>query len=185
MRERIEHEVAAVVLKEFALRDAGMLGGTQAALEYDVIDEFPVNDQEILVRHLHKGRRRLGGTLPTRAEPGRNLIMTTNPCPARSPSSRRFTETWCLPTETERWNQRLASTMPQLRDFYEAFFPRVEEAIDYCDKFALDDLPDDALNLLHLIYSLIMVAMAVEIMHQPAPVDAADAVMIRTGDPRP
>jgi nitrite reductase/ring-hydroxylating ferredoxin subunit len=54
VRERIEHEVAAVVLKEFALQDAGMLGGTQAALEYDVIDEFPVNDQEILVRHLHK-----------------------------------------------------------------------------------------------------------------------------------
>ena len=31
-----------------------MLGGTQAALEYGVIDEFPLNDQEILVRHLHK-----------------------------------------------------------------------------------------------------------------------------------
>lgn len=54
VRERIEHEVAAVVLKEFALQDAGMLGGTQAALEYDVIDDFPVSDQEILVRHLHK-----------------------------------------------------------------------------------------------------------------------------------
>ena len=33
VRERVEHEVAAVVLKEFALQDAGMLGGTQAALE--------------------------------------------------------------------------------------------------------------------------------------------------------
>jgi hypothetical protein len=43
-----------VVLKEFALQDAGMLGGTQAALEYDIVDEFPLNDQEILVRHLHK-----------------------------------------------------------------------------------------------------------------------------------
>jgi hypothetical protein len=53
-RERIEHEVAAVVLKEFALQDAGMLGGTQAALETGIVDEFPLNDQEILVRHLHK-----------------------------------------------------------------------------------------------------------------------------------
>jgi hypothetical protein len=43
-----------VVLKEFALQDAGMLGGTQAALEYDVVDDFPLSDQEILVRHLHK-----------------------------------------------------------------------------------------------------------------------------------
>ncbi|MGV0744048.1 aromatic ring-hydroxylating oxygenase subunit alpha [Mycolicibacterium sp. XJ870] len=54
VRERIEHEVAAVVLKEFALQDAGMLGGTQAALEYGIVDDFPLNDQEILVRHLHK-----------------------------------------------------------------------------------------------------------------------------------
>lgn len=96
-----------------------------------------------------------------------------------------YAETWCLATETERWNQRIASTMPQLQEFYDAFFPRLEDAIDYCDKFTLEDLPDDALNLLHLIYSLVMVAMAVEIMHQPAPVDAADAVMTRTAEPRP
>ena len=96
-----------------------------------------------------------------------------------------FAQTWCLPTEAERWNQRLASSMLEMREFYQAFFPRVEEAIEYCDKFTLDGLPDDALHLLHMIYSLIMVAMAVEIMHQPAPVDAADAVMIRTGEPTP
>jgi len=54
VRERIEHEVASVVLKEFALQDAGMLGGTQAALETGIVDHFPLNDQEILVRHLHK-----------------------------------------------------------------------------------------------------------------------------------
>ena len=58
VRERIEHEVASVVLKEFALQDAGMLGGTQAALEYGleepIVDGYPLNDQEILVRHLHK-----------------------------------------------------------------------------------------------------------------------------------
>jgi hypothetical protein len=92
---------------------------------------------------------------------------------------------WCLATETERWNARVSATMPELHEFYNAFFPRVEEAIEYCDKFPLDGLPDDALNLLHLIYSLVMVAMAVEVMHQPAPVDAADAVMIRTDQPVP
>ena len=54
VRERIEHESAVVVFKEFALQDAGMLGGTQRALESGVLDRFPLNDQEILVRHLHK-----------------------------------------------------------------------------------------------------------------------------------
>ena len=96
-----------------------------------------------------------------------------------------YAETWCLATETERWNQRLASSMAEMRDFYDAFFARLEEAIDYCDKFSLDDVPEDALNLLHLIYSLVMVAMAVEIMHQPKPTDAADAVMVRVVEPVP
>ena len=54
VRERVEHEVATVVFKEFALQDAGMLGGTQAALETGAVKEFPLSDQEILVRHFHK-----------------------------------------------------------------------------------------------------------------------------------
>ena len=96
-----------------------------------------------------------------------------------------FARVWCLPTETERWDARVSAAMPELHDFYDAFFPRLEEAIEYCDKFSLDGLPEDALNLLHMIYSLIMVAMAVEVMHQPSPTDAADAVMLRTGEPFP
>jgi nitrite reductase/ring-hydroxylating ferredoxin subunit len=54
VRERVEHEVASVVFKEFALQDAGMLGGTQAALETGVLHEFHLNDQEVLVRHFHQ-----------------------------------------------------------------------------------------------------------------------------------
>ena len=96
-----------------------------------------------------------------------------------------YAQTWCLATEPERWDARVAASMPELRDFYDAFFPRLEEAIDYCDKFPLESLPEDALNLLHMIYSLIMVAMAVEIMRQPKPTDAADATMVRTGSPVP
>ncbi len=96
-----------------------------------------------------------------------------------------FAQFWCLPTEAERWNQRLASSMVEMREFYRAFFPRLEEAIEYCDKFSLDELPEDALNLLHLIYSLVMVAMAVEIFGQPKPTDSADAILDRVGEPVP
>lgn len=94
-------------------------------------------------------------------------------------------QTWCLATEAERWDQRMASTMPEMREFYDAFFPRLDEAIEYCDKFPLDDLPEDALHLLHLIYSLVMVAMAVEIFAQPKPTDSADAVLNRIHAPVP
>jgi hypothetical protein len=111
--------------------------------------------------------------------------MSESLLPSAFAEFEEYSRIWCLATETERWNARVSATMPELHEFYDAFFPRVEEAIEYCDKFPLDGLPDDALNLLHLIYSLVMVAMAVEVMHQPAPVDAADAVMIRTDQPVP
>jgi glycine betaine catabolism A len=52
--ERIRHEVTAVVSKEAGLQDAGTLDGTQMGLESRVLSEFPLSDQEITVRHLHK-----------------------------------------------------------------------------------------------------------------------------------
>ena len=52
--DRAAREYAVVMFKEFALQDAGTLEGTQQALESRVLGgDFPLNDQEILVRHLH------------------------------------------------------------------------------------------------------------------------------------
>jgi hypothetical protein len=96
-----------------------------------------------------------------------------------------FAEKWCLATEAERWDMRMATPMLEMREFYETFSPRLEEAIDYCDKFPLNDVPDDALNLLHLIYSIIMVSMAIEVFGQQKPTDSADAVIDRVGEPVP
>jgi len=111
--------------------------------------------------------------------------MTTTRLPSAFAEFEVFAATWCLPTEAERWNRRMASGMLEMREFYDAFFPRLEEAIEYCDKFPLDDVPEDAVNLLHLIYSLIMVSMAVEVFGQPKPTDSADAVIDRVGEPVP
>lgn len=92
---------------------------------------------------------------------------------------------WCLATEDERFATRLASSMDTLHAFYDAMAPRLEEAIDYCDKHPLDELPEDVERLLHLIYSHVMVSMAVEVFQQPKTVDAADAVITRVKEPRP
>lgn len=96
-----------------------------------------------------------------------------------------YAPTWCLPTEAERWNQRLASSMAEIVEFYDAAFPRFEEAVTYCDKYPLDDLPADVTNLLYLVYSLTQAAVAVEIFGQPMTVDAADAVLNRIQEPTP
>ena len=113
------------------------------------------------------------------------MSMPTAKLPSAFAELEPYAEIWCLPTEAERWSSRMNATMAQMREFYDAFFPRLEEAIDYCDKFPLEDITDDALNLLHLIYSLIMVSMAVEVFGQPKPTDSADAVIDRVGAPVP
>jgi len=96
-----------------------------------------------------------------------------------------FASKWCRASEPERYAERMASSMEEMQDFYDAFYPRVEEAIDYCDKFPLDDLPTDALHLLYLIYSLIMVSMPVDVWHQARVVDAGEAYFDRSAEPVP
>ena len=53
-RERVAQELAAVTFKEYGLQDANTLEATQSMIESRVIDRFLLNDQEILLRHLHK-----------------------------------------------------------------------------------------------------------------------------------
>src|SRR4051794_5283568 len=56
-RERLRQELAAVTFKEYALQDGNTLEATQMMLESRAVTEFPLNDQEILLRHLHKTAR--------------------------------------------------------------------------------------------------------------------------------
>ena len=69
---------------------------------------------------------------------------------------------WCLPSEDERWAERLASSMDEIQAFYDAFEPRAEEAIRYCDQFQIGDLPEDAKQLLYLLCSLVEASFPVE-----------------------
>ena len=96
-----------------------------------------------------------------------------------------FAAVWCLPTEGERYDRRLASTMDELQAFYDACFPRVEEAIAYCDGFPLDEMPDEVVHLMQLIYSLIVVSMPVEAWRQPQVPDAGAARLDRIVEPTP
>jgi hypothetical protein len=96
-----------------------------------------------------------------------------------------FAPTWCLATEAERYAMRLASTMTDMQAFYDACFPRVRDAMSYLDKFALNDLPPQELNLIHLVYSLVMVSLPVEVWSQPRVIDAGTAYFDRCIEPAP
>jgi len=95
-----------------------------------------------------------------------------------------FTD-WCLPSEPQRYAKRLASSMVEMKAFYDAIIPRAEEALAYCDKFPLDDLPDDVLNLMHLLYSMIMVSFPVECWKQPRVPDSGASTLDCVVEPVP
>ena len=105
--------------------------------------------------------------------------------PAEFADLEPYAPTWCLATEAMRWERRMASSMEELRAFYDAAFPRLGAAIEHCDLHPLDDLPPDVEHLLQLVHSLALVAMAVEIFGQVKTTDSADAVLHRIKEPLP
>lgn len=111
--------------------------------------------------------------------------MSVTLLPAEFADLEPFAETWCLPVESERYAQRLASTMADMQRFYDAITPRARAAMDYCDRFPLDELPDDALNLLYLLYSMVMVSFPVEVWSQPRIPDSGAASLDCVMEPRP
>jgi hypothetical protein len=96
-----------------------------------------------------------------------------------------FAEKWCLATETERYATRLSTTMAEMQAFYDAIAPRAEAAIAYCDQYPIDELPEDVLHLMHLIYSMIMVSFPVEAWSQPRIPDSGAAMLECVIEPRP
>lgn len=87
---------------------------------------------------------------------------------------------WSIENGHQRYLKRVNSTMEELQAFYDQVFPRGKEAIDYIDRFEYGaPLPEDAGNLRNLIYSLITVALAVEVWKQPRVKHSADTVLTR------
>ena len=82
---------------------------------------------------------------------------------------------WARPNRRERYEMRLAKTIEQLSDFYDAIAPRAEQAIAYLDALDLNDLPDDAARLLQLLYSMILVSYPVNVFMQPRIPDSGAA----------
>jgi hypothetical protein len=88
---------------------------------------------------------------------------------------------WAIPTERARYDKRVASTMNELQAFYDAAFPRMEDAMSYLEQYSMDALPDDAKRLLWLYCALVTVSFPVEVWRQPRVPDSGassfDAVL--------
>lgn len=87
---------------------------------------------------------------------------------------------WAIEDGHQRYLKRVHSTMDEMKAFYNAVFPRSQEAIDYIDRFDYQQaLPDDTANLRNLIYSLITISLAVELWRQPRVRNSANTILTR------
>jgi hypothetical protein len=82
---------------------------------------------------------------------------------------------WSLESEAERYAKRLSSTLDELQAFYDAAFPRLEDAMAYLDQFEFTALPQSANRLLWLCYSLVNASFPVEVWRQPRVPDSGAA----------
>src|SRR4051794_24629455 len=90
---------------------------------------------------------------------------------------------WALPTERDRYNKRLASSMDELQEFYDVAFPRLEGSVDYLKSVSLDDISDEDRNLLWLFESLVTVSFPVEVWRQPRVPESGAAEFNATVEP--
>ena len=97
----------------------------------------------------------------------------------------QFATTWCLATEAERYGRRLASTIQDMQAFYDAVTARAEAALDYCDQFELEEMPPDAVNLMRMLHSMVMVSFPVEVWRQPRIPDSGRASLDCVHEPVP
>jgi hypothetical protein len=105
--------------------------------------------------------------------------------PAQFSELERFAEKWSVQAEGVRWERRHSSSMDELQDLYDTGLAHIDAALDYIDKFELTDMPEDALNLMYLLYSLVTISFTVECWGQPKIPDtgAADLTLVITPVP--
>ena len=90
---------------------------------------------------------------------------------------------WALATRQERYDLRLSKTIDELGAFYDAVAARAEEAINYLNGLDIADLPEPALRLQRLLYSLILASYPVNVFDQPRIPDSGAAFFDTLAEP--
>lgn len=86
--------------------------------------------------------------------------------PAEFADIEQYAADWAKPTREERYAVRLGKPFAELEEFYDAVGARAEDAIVYLNGKDINNLDEQSLRLLQLLYSLILVSYAVNIFSQ-------------------
>jgi len=90
---------------------------------------------------------------------------------------------WALPREHDRYAKRLASSMDELQEFYDAAFPCLERGSSYLREVELDGISDEDKHLLWLFCSLVTVSFPVEVWRQARVPDSGAAALAAVVEP--
>lgn len=90
-----------------------------------------------------------------------------------------FVSTWVLPDASARMAKRQASSIEEIRRFYDAIVPMGERALDYLRPYKLGELPPEGENLLKLMLALVELGPAVEWYDNPQVYDGFPIGRIR------
>ncbi|HTZ14608.1 MAG TPA: hypothetical protein VMC78_13490 [Mycobacterium sp.] len=90
---------------------------------------------------------------------------------------------WALPTREQRYAARLQKPYDELVTFYDAIAPRAEQATAYLNALDINELTEDAVRLLHLLYSMILVSYAVNVFKQNRIPDSGAAFFDMVAEP--
>ena len=74
-----------------------------------------------------------------------------------------FANDWALTNEEDRFRKLMATSIDDLREFYDTMAPRAEEATDYLNGLDLQDMPEDARTLFHLLITFVETAHPIEL----------------------
>jgi hypothetical protein len=92
---------------------------------------------------------------------------------------------WALPSEKDRYEKRLASSMAELQEFYDAAFPALQGGVEYLQSVEIDGISDEDRNLTWLFCALVTVSFPVEVWRQPRVPDSGASSVDVTVEPGP
>ena len=87
---------------------------------------------------------------------------------------------WALEPERARTKKREASSMAEIRAFYDAVLPRLEEIIRHLEDYSDGDMPAPQHRLYLISLSLVEVANLVELYKRREAVEACDPLRYET-----
>jgi len=86
-----------------------------------------------------------------------------------------FVAAWSLATERERNGNRRASSMQEIRLFYDAMLRHMTAIAEHLNGFSLHELPEKERCLLNLAFSFMEIAPAIEVYFSPDVPEAIEA----------